>query len=278
MQPRISVIVPCFDAGRLVLEAVASLAESEPLEIVVVDDASGDAETRAALDELSAAGVRVLRQEVNRGAARSRTAGLHASSAPYVFPLDADDLANPGMIGRAADRLDADPAAVACVGDYEEFGQSTVVRPVPDRLDPYRIAFTNEYPITALFRRAAIEQRAGWRDPLPRHRGYEDWNLWMDLAQDGERVVHLGGVMYRRRLGTTGVNVEARRHHAELYRALQDAHPRLFDELAEHRRRSSLPPLRKRIYPIVYGDRRTVPGLRFAKPLLDRAGIWTARR
>lgn len=278
MQPRISVIVPCFDAGRLVLDAVASLDEPEPLEIVVVDDASRDPETLAALDELSAAGIRVLRQPSNGGAARSRTAGLYATSAPYVFPLDADDLANPGRIVRAAQRLDADPAAVACVGDYEEFGSGTVVRPVPDRLDPYRVAFTNEYPITALFRRAAIERRDGWRDPLPEHRGYEDWNLWMDLAQDRERVVHLGDVMYRRRLRDTGVNVEARRRHADLYRALQDGHPRLFAEIEEHRRRSSLPRLRKHIYPLVYGDRRLFPGLRFAKPLLDRAGIWTARR
>jgi glycosyltransferase involved in cell wall biosynthesis len=278
VHPRISVIVPCFDAGRLVLDAVASLDEPEPLELVVVDDASGDPATRTALDELAAAGIRVLRQEANQGAAGARTAGLRATSAPYVFPLDADDLANPGRIARAADRLDADPTAVACVGDYEEFGPSTIVRPVPDGLDPYRVAFTNEYPITALFRRSAVERRAGWRDPLPEHRGYEDWNLWMDLAQDRERVVHLGEVMYRRRLGTDGVNASARRHHAELYGALRDGHPRLFAELGEHRRRSPLPALRKRLYPIVYGDRRLSGGLRFAKPLLDRAGIWTARR
>ena len=95
---------------------------------------------------------------------------------------------------RAADLLEANPDAVACIGDYEEFGNDAIVRAVPDVLDPYRIAFTNEYAITSLFRRTAVERRGGWRDPLPAHRGYEDWNLWMDLAERGER----GGAPARR--------------------------------------------------------------------------------
>ena len=206
MKPRVAVIVPCLDAGRLVLETVASLAESEPLEVVVVDDASQDAETLDALAELEAGGgVQVLRRATTGGAARSRTDGLHATVAPLVFPLDADDLALPGRIARAANRLDAEPGAAACVGDYEEFGErGSIVRAVPEALDPYRVAFTNEYANTSLFRRTALERVGGWRDPLPSQHGYEDWNLWMDLAQAGERVVHLGEVIYRRRMHSPG--------------------------------------------------------------------------
>jgi len=273
--PRITIIVPCFNAGRLVLETVASIDEPEPVELVVVDDASTDPVTLAALDELEAGGVRVLRQEVNGGVAVARMAGLAVTSGPFVFPLDADDLALPGRLARAADRLEATPEAGACVGDYEEFGNAAIVRAVPDRMDPYRIAFTNEYPVTSLFRRSMLERYGGWRDPSPQRRGYEDWNLWMDLAQDGGQIVHLGDVMYRRRLHAPGLDLSARRHHAEIYRALRDGHPRLFADLPAHRRASTLSPLRKRIYPLLYGPRKP---LRTLKPLLDRAGIWTARR
>jgi len=73
-----------------------------------------------------------------------------ATSAPYVYPLDADDLALPGVLARMADRLDADSGAVACVGDIAEFGDHELVREIPARLDPYRVALTNEYPITAM--------------------------------------------------------------------------------------------------------------------------------
>src|SRR4051812_15515415 len=197
---RVAVIVPCFNCDGLVLEAVASLAGPEPVELVVVDDASTDAATQEALAQLELQGVKVIRQATNGGAAKARMTGLASTSAPFVLPLDADDLAIPARLSRAADLLEQNPGASACVGDYEEFGNDAIVRAVPDTLDPYRIAFTNEYAITSLFRRTALERRGGWRDPLPAHRGYEDWNLWMALAEHGEQVVHLGAVLYRRRL------------------------------------------------------------------------------
>ena len=275
---RVAVVVPCFNGGALVSEAVASIAEPEPVELVVVDDASTDPVTLAALAALEQAGTRVLRLEANAGLAGARNAGVAATAAPYVFPLDADDLLLPGVLTKAADRLDAAPAAVACVGDYQEFGGSSVTRAVPARLDPYRVAYTNEYPVLSLFRRTALERLGGWRDPFPAHRGYEDWNLWMDLAQEGAAIVHLGGTMYRRRLVATGLNATARARHAELYRALRAGHPRLFAELGAHRRRSDLSPARRLLYPVVYGDRRWSGRARALKPLLDRAGIWTQRR
>jgi glycosyltransferase involved in cell wall biosynthesis len=278
VNPRVAVIVPCFNAGMLVLETVASIDEPEPVELIVVDDASTDPETHAALAQLQTKGVQVIFQEINCGAAAARTAGMRATVAPYVFPLDADDLAIPGRISRAADVLDAHPEASACVGDYEEFGNDAIVRAVPDRLDPYRIAFTNEYAITSLFRREPLVHHGGWRDPLPAHRGYEDWNLWMDLAQDGETVVHLRDVMYRRRLHAPGLDLAARTRHAEIYQALRELHPRLFARLSEYRRTTDLPLHRKLIYPYLYGERKLLNRVRFIKPLLDRTGLWTPKR
>jgi glycosyltransferase involved in cell wall biosynthesis len=275
---RVSVIVPCFNAGPLLLEAVRSVQEPEPVELVVVDDRSTDPVTHAALRELAREGVRVLYHGHNQGAARARMTGLAMTQARFVLPLDADDLAIPGRISAAADRLDADPVAAACVGDYEEFGRSAIVRAVPDRLDPYAIAFRNDYPITSLFRRNVLERMGGWSDPLPQHRGYEDWNLWMHLAEDGEQIVHVGGTLYRRRMHEPGLDLRARRHHADLYRALRAGHPRLFAELPAHGRQSSLSPLRRRIYPALYGEGRILGVIRFIKPALDRVGIWTPRR
>lgn len=278
MNPRVAVIVPCFNSGRLILETIASVQEPEPVELIVVDDRSDDAETQQALALLEEQGVRVIRQLENRGAAAARTAGLYETSAPFVFPLDADDLAFAGRITQAADLLEAHPEADVVVGDYEEFGNDAVVRAVPDVLDPYRVAFTNEYAITSLFRRTAVERAGGWRDPLPEHRGYEDWNLWMDLAERGTRIVHSRQVLYRRRLHAPGLDLRARRRHAEIYSALRRLHKPLFADLAEHRRRSTLSAPRKVVYPFLYGDRKLLNRVRWVKPLLDRTGLWTLTR
>jgi glycosyltransferase involved in cell wall biosynthesis len=272
--PRVAVIIPCHGEGALLLEAVRSVEETEPVELVVVDDASPDAATRTLLDGLERDGVRVLRLTENGGVGNARMAALETTAAPYVYPLDADDQALPGVLARMADALDADPGAAACVGDIAEFGDHELVRAIPPRLDPYRVALTNEYPITALYRRSAIAAVGGWR-PFYERQGYEDWNLWMGLAERGERIVHLGGPGYRRRLHGQRLNQQARARHRERYEAMRRAHPQLFAHLSEHRRRSDLSPARKLLYPLVHGARAEVPFERRIKPWFDRLGIWT---
>jgi len=269
--PRVAVLIPCHGEGPLLAEAVASIQEEEPVEIVVVDDASRDEETQRVLDGLQ---VRVIRLEENVGVGRARTTAFEISTAPYVYPLDADDLAIPGVLKRMADLLDRDPGAAACVGDVEEFGDVSVTRATPPRLDPYRVALTNEFPVTALFRREPVAAVGAWR-PYYEHPGYEDWNLWMGLAERGERIIPLFAPAYRRRLHGERMNQIARARHAERYAAMQKAHPRLFADLSTHRANSDLPPLKKALYPLVYGARAEIPFERRIKPWFDRLGIWT---
>lgn len=273
---RIAVIVPCFNDGHVVTGAVDSLDGAlEPLEVVVVDDGSTDEATAAVLDGLRRRGVHVLRQD-NTGLPGARMAGLAATSAPYVFPLDADDEACPAALTVLADRLDAEPDLAACFGDYIEFGHGEeLVRGVPPRLDPYRIAYVNEYPVTALFRRTALEAVGGWKAI---RWGYEDWDLWMGLAERGLDAAHGGQVTHRRRLGGERMLAGAKRNHRTLYKELRSRHPALFAAVREHRERSDLSPLRKRLYPIVYGGRRRFAFEARLKALLDRLGVWTLRR
>src|SRR5215204_7322253 len=98
---RIAVVVPSRDDGQLAIEAVRSIDEREPVEIVVIDDCSTDPAALAALAalaDLEAAGVTVIRHTSNRGPAAARMTGLRATRAPYVFSLDSDDLAVPGAL------------------------------------------------------------------------------------------------------------------------------------------------------------------------------------
>lgn len=275
--PRVAVVIPCFNDGALLPQALASLDEAEPIEVVVVDDASTDPDTLAVLDELRRAGVRVLRHERNQHLSAARMTGLAETTAPYVYPLDADDQAVPGALAAMADRLDAEPDAAVVAGDYEEFGTQALLRAVPDELDPFRIAYINEYPVTALFRRSALVAIGGWRTEL---RGYEDWDVWLALAERGLRMAHLGPgrPIYRRRLHGPRMLTEVRRRHPERYRELRRAHPRLFADLARHRRRSPMPWRRKLLYPIVYGGRRRTQAELHVKRWLDRHRLWTLRR
>jgi glycosyltransferase involved in cell wall biosynthesis len=277
---RIAVIIPCFNDGPLLREALGSIVEDEPVEIVVVDDHSTEPATISLLEELRAEGVQIESHDRNAGVAAARGTGVRATEAALVFPLDADDLAVPGALGAMADRLDAEPEAVACFGDYEEFGDRELVRAVPPMLDPFRIAFTNEYPVTAMFRRDALEAVGGWNGNGYAGSGYEDWNLWMTLAERSERCVHLGvgRLTYRRRLHGERKLAVSKRQHPQLYAELRRLHPGLFARIDQHRRESDLGRFRKRLYPLVYGGRRRYRFEPRVKNALDRLGIWTLRR
>ncbi len=278
-QPRIAVIIPCFNDGPLLEEALASLEGGEPLELVVVDDHSTDEDTHRSLAALEAAGTRVICHDGNRGVAAARMTGLEATRARYVFPLDADDLAELSSLTAMADVLDTHSEAGVCFGDYREFGDSELVRAVPECLDPYRVAYTNEYPVSSLFRRSLLEEVDGWRvrGPTPT---FEDWDLWMRLAARGERGIHLGSgrVTYHRRLHGVRLLHRGKANYADHYRQMRVDNPALFARLREHRRASDLPLRRKLLYPLVYGRRPRLPFEPHVKALLDRAGLWTLRR
>lgn len=252
---RVAVIVPCFNDGELTVLAVDSIQEDEPVEVVVVDDASTDERTRRTLDRLRSRGVPVVRHDHNRGLPAARMTGLRATGAPYVFPLDADDLAVPGALAGMADRLDATPDAAVCWGDYQEFGTRDRIRRVPARLDAYRIAYRNEYPVSSLFRRSVLESVGGWQ-AVGDMVGYEDWNLWMTLAERGAIGLHSGnGICVRRRLHGTRMYGDAARNHIALYATLRALHPRLFAEIRTHRRSTDLGLARRCLYPVVFGWR-----------------------
>jgi glycosyltransferase involved in cell wall biosynthesis len=277
---RVAVLIPCYQDGALVTEAVDSIQESEPFELVVIDDCSPDDLTQRVMADLDARGVTVIRQETNRGVAAARNTGLRNTTAPYVFALDSDDLATPGILGRMADLLDAHPEADLAYGDYQEFGESDVVREVPLQLDPFRLLYTNEYPQTAMFRRRLLDSIGGWDEHRISEYSYEDWALWLTLVSRGATGVHAGpGVItHLQRVHGPRMLEAARLHHREIYSHMRRANGALFSRKRELRAASDLSSKRKLIYPLIYGGR---PRFRFepqVKQALERVGAWRGPR
>jgi len=251
--PRVAVVIPCYNDGAVVAEAVGSIREAEPIEVVVVDDGSDDPDTLAVLDGLTERGVHVLRQ-ANAGPAAARTAGLGATSAPLVYPLDADDRLAPGGLAAMADALDARPKAGFAWGDYELFGDQRGRYRAPDRWLPWTLTYVNPYPVSSLFRREVLERAGGWEG------GYEDWDLWLRLAGAGVEGIGIGRVVYHRRLHGDGRRlVLDRRRHQTLYAELRERNAAVFDG-RDRLRRIERPAVWKRaVYPVLFGPRTVVP-------------------
>ncbi len=233
---RVAVVVPCFNDGETLCQTLASLTDQEQHELVVVDDGSSVPATLNLLTELERDGVRVIHRE-NGGLSAARMTGVEATTAPYVFPLDADDALAPGALAALADALEADPDAALAWGDVELWGELHAQLAVARSFDPWLLTYLNDVPVASLVRREALHDVGGWQMGS----GYEDWDLWLALAEHGHRGVYVPVTTLRYRRRGDRMLANCIPQHGELYAKLQQRHPTLFAARSENRRRSSAP-------------------------------------
>ena len=245
-RPRIAVVIPCFNDGETLAETVRSAQDQEPCELVVVDDGSTDETTLAVLARLRADGVPVIRQE-NGGVAKARMKAVHATSTPYVFPLDADDVLLPRSLSALADHLDAHPEVDLVWGRYRFFGEKSHLKEVARTLDPWLVTYVNDLPVSTMIRRTAIVASGGWEYG----RAYEDWDLWMRLAQRGAVGHGLPVVVYSQRLHGMRTARKAIPNHAQLYDELRRRNRQLFQARAATRKLSTAPTSVKLLFPLI---------------------------
>jgi len=246
--PRVAVVVPCHDDGDTLGELLASLHDQEPHELVIVDDGSTDPATLAAFERLEQGGTRVFHQR-NAGLSAARMAGVAATSAPYVMPLDADDAIAPGAVAALADALDAQPDAAAAWGRTEVFGELEVGLEVAESFDPWLLTYLNEIPVATLVRRSALLESGGWSMGS----GYEDWDLWLAFAERGLRGLSVPCPVWRYRRHSGRMLEGTIPRHAELTARLRERHPALWSARRRNRRASRAPLRVKLFFPLVDG-------------------------
>jgi glycosyltransferase involved in cell wall biosynthesis len=216
----VSVIVTCFNDGELLVEAVRSaLAQSGGApRIIVVDDGSTDAATRAAIDGLPPE-VSVVRQP-NAGVASARNTGLALAATPYVLTLDADDQLAPGALRALRLVLEREPTLGFSYGLMRFFGEWDGVLRMP-AYDPYRLLYRHNIGSTALMRRELVEDVGGFDSTF---RGYEDWEFWLHALAKGWRGRRVDEVtLHYRRHGSTR-HLAARAEYRAAFRQIRRKH------------------------------------------------------
>lgn len=230
--PRVSIVIPVFNAGRWLPKALASVAAQtrQDFELVLVDDGSTDARTIAVLDEAARRPGVALHRTRNRGPSHARNLAIESARADYILPLDADDWLAPTFLARTVPVLDADPALgvvytwVGLVGGHHgvwKTGDFTV-KALLTRCTIH---------VTSLFRRRLWEDADGY-DPRFAD-GAEDWDFWLGAAAHGWRGRCVPEVLaYYRRSATTrerhsrtpGISARLMRTLVEKHRPLYEAH------------------------------------------------------
>jgi len=204
---RIAVVIPAYNHGRFVGEAVRSVLVQtiDDLELIVVDDGSTD-DTLAVVEAIRDPRLRIITQR-NGGTHAAINTGLRAVAAPLIAILNSDDAYEPERLARALAVLDREPD-VALVGshiqvidaagapiavkhgwaDLEPWSLDSPARSFRAGSDARAALLTENYWATSsnfVFRRAHLEQ-AGAIRPL---RYVHDWDFALRLALLGRLVL-----------------------------------------------------------------------------------------
>jgi len=237
---RVSIVIPCYNAGDLILEAVESaLAQTyADIELVIVDDGSTDPRSREILDRASWPRTTIIRQP-NAGPAAARNRAVAAASGDYILPLDADDRIDPTYVEKAIAVLETRPEVGVVYCRAMKFGAESGPWSLP-RYDLRELVIDNVIFVTALYRKADWAAVGGYSETL-RH-GVEDYEFWVKMVALGRDVVQLDEFLFFYRIQDVSRTSEFQQDrsavvktYADIFRNNSEFYLRNAEYLFEHR-------------------------------------------
>jgi glycosyltransferase involved in cell wall biosynthesis len=241
----ITVVIPCFNHGRFLLESVerALGQHGGPPKVIVVDDGSTDPETERALEELPA-GVELIRQP-NAGVAAARNAGFESSDSELLLMVDADDRLTLDAIDMLRPPLESDPDVGYCYGLMKLIGTWSGVLRFPD-FDPYILLHRSIAGAQlGLVRRRCWEDAGGFDPAID---GYEDWDFCLSALEKGWRGLQIPQVTHEYRKHERSGEEGHRRQYRHIYRQLRAKHAELFARRKEFAAQTDLGLLHRLTY------------------------------
>ena len=236
-EPEVSVVLTVYNYAAVVGEAIASVArQTHPaVELVVIDDGSrdGSAEVVAReLDERPWLPALLVERPLNAGLPTARNLGIERSRGRFVFILDADNVVYPRALEELAAALRADASLSFCYSLLERFDSTGPVGLVSwHGWDPRYLRFGNFVDAMAMFRRRDLQAVGGYTTD-PRLFGWEDFDLWCRMVEEGFRGAQVPNILGRYRSGRLSMISLTDIDASEAWSLLIDRHPFLTQELA----------------------------------------------
>ena len=191
----VSIIIPCYNYGEYVSEAIESaLAQTyREIEIILVDDGSDDFETIEILKRWGEhPNIKLIHTE-HVGLPSARNAGINEASGEYIMPLDADNRYAPTYVEKAVKIAEDNLNAGIVYGDAELFGEQSGPWALPE-FSIEQMLMNNVIDAAALFRKSDWEQVGGYSEQMKY--GMEDYDLWLSILELGREIVKIPETLF----------------------------------------------------------------------------------
>lgn len=215
-----SIIIPTYNDADVLPAAIESaLAQTAPVEVIVVDDGSTEGDFGLISANWNTHGDRLrILSIAHAGPGAARNAGIDAARGEFVTFLDADDTIEPTKVELQLAHMDADAGWVLCDVRImevdgrvrlasEKYGYTS--RHLNGWIQP-QLGVKNFIPVhSPLIRRSVL----GDRIRFPTSGAREDWFFWYDVAGEG-RVRYTPAILatYRKRRGSRNHTIPRGEH------------------------------------------------------------------
>lgn len=203
--PKISVIMPVFNAGSFLEEAIESALNQRftDFEFLIHDDGSTDGSLRVLRDYAARDSRIVLSAGANEGVFAARNLLQAKAQGDLLAVMDADDICLPDRFEKQVAYLDANPECVVLGGSHiimDAVGRPILRNRMPqghDRIDGQNIhAIVSIHHPTVMMRRGAVLDCGGYDAS---YRAAGDLDLWLRMAERG-RLANLPDIVLKYRL------------------------------------------------------------------------------
>lgn len=204
--PKISVLLPCYNAAETLEEALQSLVcqTMTDFEVVVVDDGSQDASLSVLqIWKQKDPRFRIL-SHPHKGIISTLNSGLQACQAPYVARMDTDDRSHPQRLASQFEFLETHPevSVVGCLvagfpPDQVRQGFSIYMNWLNSLVSDGEIRreIFVESPLahpSVTFRKDVVLQAGGYQE----HGWAEDYDLWLRLYLNEARFAKVPELLF----------------------------------------------------------------------------------
>lgn len=187
-KPLVSVIVPCFNQGKFILETLESVCKQTftNFECIVVNDGSTD-DSLVKMKGFCEDDPRFhYIDKFNEGVSVARNTAIRQSRGKYILPLDADDKIAETYLEKTVGYIEQHPEVKLVCTNTRLFGAKKTDYELPE-YEYRREICRNILVCTALFRKKDFEKTTGYNPLMVK--GLEDWDFWLSFLKE-EDIVH----------------------------------------------------------------------------------------
>lgn len=186
MIPQVSVVMPVFNVGAFVKEAIESILNQSytNFEFIIIDDASTD-NTHEVIKSFEDVRLQVYTNEVNKGLAANLNRAIMIAKGKYILRMDGDDISHPDRIKIQVKFMESNPD-VGIVGSWIKlFGVANTVNeyPTEDISCKFQLLFGVPFahPSVAFRKSDLFKFNLFYNEELTQYG--EDYDLWVRAAR-----------------------------------------------------------------------------------------------